>query len=267
MTGYLRKLKWLLLYYYKFFCILLKSRPPNGEEKNRPSDDIIGKRMAEIAVKYDVDSAPFFNNLKYRRRYMKPYVAYAAEYIVENGEKSDEILDVCAGPGNLGLALCLDGYQNYLATDIDRLRLAWGKYLASEFGVDLKTLCADGQHLPLTDGKYDYVALLGWEAPVQPYSYLIKECLRVLRGGGTFIFTWHDQEKIVVGNWDDEPDRTQSYLPYSISKRALYQLCERLDAEILADENPGWDAEIKGFFPDNHPRVFPQNIIICRKAG
>jgi len=267
MKTYLKKIMWHILYNYKYICIRLRTTNKNIVFTGRPPDEQIGSRMAKIAVKYDIDSASYFNNLKYKRRYMKPYVAYAAEYIAKHANKTDKILDVCAGPGNLGLALNIDGYYNYLATDIDRLRLAWGKYLASEYGINLKTLCADSKKLPIAGCEFDYVTLLGWEAPVQPYSYLIKECKRVLRNDGTLIFTWHDQEKIVEGNWDEEPGRTQSYLPYSISKTALYQLCKRSGVEIILDENPGWDSEIKKFFPDKHPRVFPQNIIVCRKVG
>lgn len=265
MIKYLNKLNWHLEYLKKYISITLIASRSVKTINGRPSDEQIGRRMAEIATKYDIDSAPFFDNLKFRRRYMKPYVAYAAEYIIKHGNRSDEILDVCAGPGNLGLALNIDGYCNYLAVDIDRLRLKWGKYLAAEFGVELSTQCMDGKNLPISDSQYDYVTLLGWEAPAQPYSYLIKECLRVLRKNGKLIFTWHDQEKIVEGNWDEEPHRTQSYLPYSISKPAIYQLCERLGGEVLLDENPGWEAEARPFFPDNQLRAFPQNIIVCQK--
>jgi len=176
------------------------------------------------------------------------------------------VLDLCGGPGNLGLALALRGYGDYLLGDIDTTRMRWGEIWWKRCGRKLAWQPLDVTKIALHDRSFDVVCLLGWEAPSLPYFYVLKECLRVLRPGGHLLFTYHEERGIVEGNWDFDPERTYSYLPYSIGKEALHLLCERLGTRVLHDEE-GWDVPaVQPFFPDRTPRLFPQRLLVCSKG-
>jgi ubiquinone/menaquinone biosynthesis C-methylase UbiE len=221
--------------------------------------------MKRLAQSYEENPA-YFDCLRFDRKYMFPFVAKAYEEIARKMPFHSKILDICGGPGNLGLGLALIGFEDYVLADIDEIRMRWGALLWRRFGRQLRWQKENALQMSFNDESFDVVTLLGWESASLPYSYTLKECVRVLRKGGTLVFTYHDVDGIVEGRWDFDPRRSQSYLPYSISWTALRRLCEDEGLKIEKKTEAGHAPVITDFFPDVRERTFPQYVVFCKKS-
>lgn len=199
--------------------------------------------------------------------YLAPYLVDTRDYLSQHADRSAQILDICGGNGNLGLALRLEGFHDYLLADVEDVRMRWGALVWRHFGWDLRWQREDLRRLSFPAASFDVVTLQGWENPFTPYTYALKEVARVTRAGGLIIFTYHDEEGIVEGGWDFNPARRSSYLAYSISRGALNTLCTRLGLEVVVEQPSRHTESVQPFFPDDRPRAFPQPNVVCRKTG
>ncbi len=225
----------------------------------------IAKEQKRLAIQYE-NFPPYFDCTRFECPYLRPFIKISADFIIANVPNQDAvILDLCGGMGNQGLYLSFAGYTEYILADIDEIRMAWGALLWKKCGKTLNWQFQNALQMTLPDHCVDVVSLMGWEAPVLPYSYTFKECLRVMKPGAFLIFTYHDMDGIIEGNWDFDPERNYSYLPYSISRPALQLLCEGMGLEIIDDVHSGYPEEVRPFFPDERPRAFPQRVAFCKK--
>ena len=232
---------------------------------NLPQPGAIGIEMKRLSNKFE-DNPAYFDCLRFEHKYMFPFVAKAYQEIVSHIPYGARILDICGGPGNLGLGLAFAGFSNYTLADIDDLRMRWGVLLWKRFGKQLNWKKENVLKMSFKDETFDVVTLLGWESASLPYTYTVRECVRVLKKNGTLIFTYLDVEGIIEGNWDFDPSRSYSYLPYSISRKGIQKLCSSLRLTIYREEGGGHLLGVKDFFPDRQERKFPQYILFCRKG-
>jgi len=227
--------------------------------------EAIGQEMKALSTLFD-DYPPYFDCLYNDYRYMRPFVGKTGDFILNTIHNPTlSVLDVCGGCGSLGLYLALGGHHGYTLADITPDRMKWGALLWERCGQTLTWQKEDARALSFPHQTFDIVTLLGWEAPTLPYSYQLKECLRVLNPGGWLIFTYHEMDELIEGNWDFDPERQYSYLPYAISRSGIYALCELLGLEVVQEEASGHPLESHDFFPDATPRALPQYILYCRK--
>jgi 2-polyprenyl-3-methyl-5-hydroxy-6-metoxy-1,4-benzoquinol methylase len=256
----------------KKYWKLLKYYRENINQRGNPSamidflqPEAIGIEMKRLSEKFE-DNPAYFDCRRFEHKYMFPFVAKAYQEIVNHIHPDARILDICGGPGNLGLGLAFAGFNNYVVADIDDLRMRWGVLLWKRFGKQLNWKKENVLKMSFRDGEFDVVVLLGWENASLPYTYALRECLRVLKKNGTLIFTYLDVEGIIEGNWDFDPSRSYSYLPYSISRKGIQKLCSSLHLIIDKEEEGGHLPWVKDFFPDRQERKFPQYILFCRKG-
>lgn len=253
---------WKLLKYYH------ESIDPGGNSLSMndfPQPEIIGIEMKRLSEKFE-DNPAYFDCLRFEHKYMFPFVTKAYKEIMSHIPSDARILDICGGPGNLGLGLALAGFNNYVLADIDDIRMRWGVLLWKRFGKQLIWKKENVLKMLFKDGEFDVVTLLGWESVSLPYTYTLRECVRVLKKDGVLIFTYHDLDGIIEGNWDFDPSRSYSYLPYSISRKGIQKLCSSLSLIIYKEEESGHFPITKEFFPDREERKFPQYILFCRKG-
>jgi len=253
----------LLLKYYRIKAHLLRSEPlliPPGEE----GDILVAQELTKLAAIFG--EGVYWTGVQvHKRRFLFPFLDKAASWIRESCSPQSQILDICGGCGNLGLELSRYGFSNYHLADIDDIRMRWGELLWLRFGLQLNWHRESVLSMTFESNRFDVLTLLGWEAASLPYSYTLKECHRVIKPGGVIVFTYHDIEGIVEGNWDFDPDRRYSYLPYSISQIAIKTLIERIGFQWIRSEIAGHGYTYKAFFPDQERRQFPQYIAMAVK--
>ena len=253
---------WKLL---KYYLERLRQRGNQSSMVGFPQPKTIGIEMKRLSKIFE-DNLAYFDCLRYEHKYMYPFVAKAYQEIISHIPSDARILDICGGPGNLGLGLAFAGFNNYVLADIDDLRMRWGVLLWKRFGKQLIWKKENVLKMSFRDGEFDVVVLLGWESASLPYTYALRECVRVLKKNGTLIFTYLDVEGIIEGNWDFDPSRSYSYLPYSISRKGIQKLSSSLHLIIDKEEEGGHLPGVKDFFPDRQERKFPQYILFCRKG-
>ncbi len=263
LFNYLTKIKFIFL--EKSLDLLL--RLSNKNEKSDLDPEKLGSQVRDYARRFD-NYPPYFDCMEYEGKFIRPFVSKSIKSIIDlQPNRSSSILDVCGGPGNQGLALIKNGFSNYLNSDIDPIRMKWGALVWLRNGYKMNFLKMDAsKKFSFRDQTFDIVTLLGWEAPTLPYTYTLAECTRVLKNNGLFIFTYHDELDVIEGNWDSDPQRQYSFLPYSIGKDSLNLLLKKNNLIVLNSEYSGYKKEYHDFFPDKEEREFPQKIIVCRKV-
>lgn len=272
MSSFVKKLKNIAVQKLKMQTsslrlALLDYITPMGEKKtdNFEVRAAIGADMKAMAQEYDYAKV-YFDNTHSPHLFMKSFVALTHDKILKYEDRSARIYDACGGPGNLGIGLGLQGYNNYLLMDIDVPRMRWGALLAKKYGIALEWEKGNVLRTGHADQSFDAVTLLGWEASFLPYSWTLKEMTRIVKMGGRIYFTYHDIEGIIEGNWDFDTTRSYSFLPYSISQTSLEKLCDRLGLKILENVLVEKPAELYNFFPDGRARVFPQYLMVCQRV-
>jgi SAM-dependent methyltransferase len=228
----------------------------------------VGTQVRNYAQKFD-NYPPYFDCLEFEDKFIRPFVSKSVKAISElQPNRFSSILDVCGGPGNQGLALIKNGYFNYMNSDIDPIRMKWGALIWLENGYKMNYLKMDASKKFIFDDQtFDIVTLLGWETPTLPYTYTLAECARVLKEDGLLIFTYHDEFQVIEGNWDSDPERQYSFLPYSIGEDSLKLIVAQNNLVTLSSEYSGYKKELHDFFPDKQLREFPQKIMVCKKKS
>ena len=263
LNSYLTQIKYLIQ--EKILDFMIKRAAENAE--SNLDANLIGSQIQKYSKQFD-NYPPYFDCMEFEGKFMRPFVSKSVESILElQPNRSSSILDVCGGPGNQGLALLKNGYQNYINCDIDIIRMKWGALVWLENGHKMNYIRMDAtKKFPFLDQNFDVVTLLGWETPTLPYSYTLAECSRVLKNDGLLIFTYHDELEVIEGNWDIDPERKYSFLPYSIGEDALNLLLSRNRLARVKTEYSGYRKEHHDFFPDRLEREFPQKLVVCKKV-
>jgi demethylmenaquinone methyltransferase/2-methoxy-6-polyprenyl-1,4-benzoquinol methylase len=138
--------------------------------------------FARIAGTYDLINA--LGSFGMDRRWRRAVVRLAAL------DGSSEVLDLCAGTGDLTLTLARRGRPaRVVSTDFVEEMLAIGREKASRYSgettIEFET--ADAQDLPFADGSFDVatVAFGVRNLPDRPANF--RETHRVLRPGGRYL--------------------------------------------------------------------------------
>lgn len=263
LNSFLTQIK----YFFQEKILDFRIRKATGKAKSDLDVNFLGSQIQKYSKQFD-NYPPYFDCLEFEGKFVRPFVSKSVKSIAElQPNRSSSILDVCGGPGNQGLALLKTGYRDYTNCDIDIIRMKWGALVWLENGQKMNYVRMDAtKKFTFSDQTFDIVTLLGWEAPTLPYSHTLSECSRVLKNDGLLIFTYHDELEVVEGNWDADPERKYSFLPYSIGEDALNLLLSRNRLVRLNTEYSGYRKELHDFFPDRQEREFPQKFVVCKKV-
>jgi ubiquinone/menaquinone biosynthesis C-methylase UbiE len=254
-------------YFFQEKILDFMIRRATGHPESNLDVSLLGSQIQNYSRKFD-NYPPYFDCMEFEGKFVRPFVSKSVKCIAElQPNRSSSILDVCGGPGNQGLALLKNGYRDYTNCDIDVIRMKWGALVWAENGQKMNYVRMDAtKKFTFSDQTFDIVTLLGWESPTLPYSYTLDECSRVLKNEGLLIFTYHDELEVIEGNWDADPERKYSFLPYSIGEDALNLLLSRNRLVRLNTEYSGYRKELHDFFPDRQEREFPQKFVVCKKV-
>jgi SAM-dependent methyltransferase len=254
-------------YFFQEKILDFMIRKAKGNAQPNMDANLLGLQIRKYSKLFD-NYPPYFDCMEFHGRFIRPFVSKSVKSISElQPNRSSSILDVCGGPGNQGLALLKNGYRNYTNCDIDIIRMKWGALVWLKNGQKMNFVRMDAtRKFTFSDKTFDIVTLLGWETPILPYSYTLSECTRVLKDDGLLIFTYHDELEVIEGNWDADPGRKYSFLPYSIGEDALNLLLSRHKLVRLKTEYSGYKKELHDFFPDRQEREFPQKFVVCKKV-
>ena len=115
----------------------------------------------------------------------------------EFANQESKLLELGCGTGRISFGLFSLGYRNLIATDFSRAMIRRAQYLDSRQGTNIKFKVEDATSLSLEDGIFDGV-IFGFNGLMQiprreNRFNAMKEIFRVLRKGGKFVFTTHDQ--------------------------------------------------------------------------
>ena len=102
-----------------------------------------------------------------------------------NPSKNLVILDVGCGGGFLSNALALEGFQ---VTGVDLSEESLKVAKAHDKTDSIKYIPADAYHLPFPDQSFDVVTAMDFLEHVENPEQVVKECSRVLKPGGIFIY-------------------------------------------------------------------------------
>ncbi len=115
--------------------------------------------------------------------------AVAARLAAREIESSRTMLDVGCGTGQSGAALRAAGFTNLVGIDLSRPSLA----RARARGVYRSLSCVDlTRSLPFADHRFEAVASAGVFTHVLDGHQLLTELLRVVRPGGSIVFSQRD---------------------------------------------------------------------------
>ncbi|MCF3648218.1 class I SAM-dependent methyltransferase [Synoicihabitans lomoniglobus] len=125
---------------------------------------------------------------------------------------SDTILELGCGSGRIALGLWELGYRQIMGTDFSREMIKSARRLAGKLEYAVPFRVADATALKFEDAMFDGV-IFGFNGLMQIPSRerrrgALREMLRVVRPGGTLVFTTHDR---AVGAkpefWTEEKER------------------------------------------------------------
>lgn len=126
---------------------------------------------------------------------------WASEAYVFNKylQQSDNILDLGCGTGRTTFPLFQLGYQNIIGVDLTPEMIAEAQKLNEYFKTDIVFEVGDATRLRFADAEFDTVIFSFNGLMSIPgfgdRSMAVQEIYRVLKTGGTFIFTTHDRNK------------------------------------------------------------------------
>ena len=125
---------------------------------------------------------------------------------------TDAILDIGCGAGRTTVGLHKMGFKNIIGLDLSVGMIAAAKGLAKLNGLDIEFVTGNALDLPFPDNSFDK-ALFSYNGimcipKVKNRKKAFSEIYRVLKPGGIFIFTAHDNEdessKKYVAFWAEE---------------------------------------------------------------
>jgi len=214
------------------------------------SEEAIGRELHRLAIAFDPNPR-FATWASPKHPCCSNMVKKAFDFILSRPLSSPAVLDVGAGPGNLGLMLMNRGFSDYEAVERWWPRVAWGKLLWKRFGKDYPVRNEDARAMSVSSECKDFVVLLDWEFENNPYPLILGECTRVLKRGGFLIFSYRDREEILAG-----PDR--SMISSAISKSAVHSLCAELGLSPNSDERAEMNFDKQG--------TWPTHVIVAEKG-
>ncbi|MCL2771312.1 MAG: class I SAM-dependent methyltransferase [Firmicutes bacterium] len=112
--------------------------------------------------------------------------------------KADKILDIGCGAGRTTIGLYEMGYKNIIGLDIAEGMIEVAKQLAKERKLPVEFVVGNALELPYEDNSFDRV-LFSYNGimcipKVKNREKVLSEIYRVLKPGGIFVFTAHDNE-------------------------------------------------------------------------
>lgn len=112
--------------------------------------------------------------------------------------KDAAVLELGCGAGRIGINLARRGYSNVLSTDFSENMVKIAAAIGARDGLKMSFAVCDATATALPDESFDAV-IFGFNGLMQiPKSAnresAVLEIFRVLKSGGTFVFTTHDRE-------------------------------------------------------------------------
>ena len=109
----------------------------------------------------------------------------------------EKLLDLGCGAGRIAIGLWYLGYKNLTGADYSWEMIEGARRLADLMAVSIPFHLADATALQFTSGSFDGV-IFGFNGMMQipgreRRREAMKEVLRVIRPGGSFVFTTHDR--------------------------------------------------------------------------
>jgi len=117
------------------------------------------------------------------RRYLQYKInryAFVSQYV-----KGKDVLDIACGEGFGSRYLKLKGAKRVIGGDISDKAIECARNFYCEKGIEFMLM--DAQRLPFRNNSYDVIVSLETIEHVRHSIEFLKECFRVLRGGGIFI--------------------------------------------------------------------------------
>lgn len=232
------------------------------------TDEELGNLVSKISTKYD-SYPPYWDCRQLSSRYCRPFIKRSAELINSlNSSSQAKIIDLCGGPGLLGIALSRISRQYYLCVDNNTIRLKWGSLLWQLLGLNLNYLNLDVKNLTNASrlkNKFDFVCLLGWESPEISYSQAIFNASKIIKKGGYFLITYHDLDEIISGGWEFEKNRKYPYSSYSLSFEQINRILSSFGLKIVLKESTFdyRNTNFRGAIVKSN--LFPQKLIVAKK--
>lgn len=139
--------------------------------------------------------------------FVKPYLGGCAD---------KKILD--AGTGSGAMLSFLEENGKVTAMDMSHYALTLAK--KKESGRRACLICGDVAEIPIKDSSFDAVALLDvlYHRSVEDEDKVLRECRRVLKPGGTFVFI-DSAFKFLKASYDDEVHAARRYTVRDVRKK------------------------------------------------
>lgn len=128
-------------------------------------------------------------------------------------QKNDRILDVGCGTGRTTFSLYDLGYKEIIGLDLTPEMIEAAEEIKQERQSPIQFMVGNAKDLPFEAGQFDVVifsfnGLMSIPGGKERFKAL-QEINRVLKAGGTFLFTTHDREKDAnyFAFWKEEKER------------------------------------------------------------
>jgi demethylmenaquinone methyltransferase/2-methoxy-6-polyprenyl-1,4-benzoquinol methylase len=101
--------------------------------------------------------------------------------------KSERVLDVATGTGDLAFAIQEAGVPDVVGLDYSPEMIAKAKKKAHKRPAGVEFLVGDGMHLPFEDATFDACTISFGLRNMEDYADAVREMTRILKPGGRFI--------------------------------------------------------------------------------
>ncbi len=104
-----------------------------------------------------------------------------------DGQRSDDVLDVATGTGDLAFAIEKEGVRHVVGLDFSPEMIAAAKAKREERSSTVDFQIGDAMHLPYADGSFDACTVSFGLRNMPDYGAAVAEMTRILRPGGRFL--------------------------------------------------------------------------------